>query len=279
MVHNEEMEYTQEYIEATLGETGLYRDIKIGEKVDGINNKQKKRHLYAEREDGKEFLYIVNSDPINNQDLIEKFVSASTNGIYSMPVFYKNTNSSGEKVFMKWWEGIFKDTMRHHRYEDRQKAVETRKNERTAMNVMDGQVVYFDRQTPKLDINTFNFGITSNYEHLPEVPLDSRELKTVAVPERLYSTSTWSEEALVSRNVRSKRILYALPDPLDEMLEKVDEFEEAILRGDDDAADNIYDSIKNSEFVRETGMQPFRNRLEGSESRRPENGSDQLTLF
>ncbi len=281
MVHNKEMLETQEYIESVLDETNLYKTIKIGQKVEGVTNDQKKRHIYAKRRDGKEFLYIINSDPMVDNNFKRKIGSATAMGIYSMPIFYKNRASDGEKVFMKWFEGSFRNSLDYMPEEKRRKIVETKKNERTALRLMKKRIPYFNSKKPGLEVKSFEFGLEGDYRGNPNVFVGSRELKTAALPKNEYSVERFIENE-DENFIKGTNILYALPRGIDEFHSKVVEAEELLEDGKNFEASEIYNEIKNSKEFMTGGRLPYHKRIKEIEkNRKKDNREDyrQMNLF
>ncbi len=281
MVHNKEMLETQEYIESVLKETDLYKKISVGEKVEGVTNDQKKRHVHAKRRDGKEFLYIVNSDPMVDKHFMRKIGSATSMGLYTMPIFYKNRASDGEKVFMKWFEGSFRNSLGYMPEEKRRKIVETKKNERTALRLMNGRIPYFNSTKPGIEVKSFKFGLEGDYRGNPNVYVDSRELKTAAIPKDEYSVERFIENEY-ENYLRGTKVLYALPRNLDRFHSKVEEAEELLEEGRNFEASEVYNEIKNSREFMTGGRLPYYKRIKKIGKSRKEgkmDDYDQMSLF
>ena len=273
MVHNEELKEVRDFLENRLGETGLYRDIQKGGKVEGIDNRQKKRHVYAERDDGEEFLFLVSSDTMVDRDFRRKISDASERGIYVMPVFYRNETSQGDRVFFNWFRGVYRDSLEHLSMEERQKAVKTTKNERSAYELMEGNIVYFD-DSGELQVYGMDFDVEASYYHRDDFHKNEAILKTAAYPEMKYSTSHF----VTGR--KEGETDYSLPIDLDELYGKIDRAERMARNGFRDDSLRMVDEARSSEMMEKfpEGSEPYTEKMKMVE-RIARGEGEQLSLF
>lgn len=233
MVQDEEMRYAQEFLKASLEDTEVYENVEIGKKIEGIDNTQKKRHVVAERYDGKKFLGIVNVDIFTpDRDLRKKLGSTSQYEIPTLPILRKTKAKDEYETFFTWGEGVKRPSLKRRSKEERRKMIDTKKTERTIEELTDNYLVYFDSAKDALEIYELERGIIGDYTDDDRVPIESEELVKARIPRE----KKYMENFILGEEETSAGFLYAPPVSVDHIMSHLEEAERSIDEGDTNKA-------------------------------------------